>query len=116
MRLSWIMIIFVLLSTAVTCGWTLDDDQGQKTISGTVADIDWVKSMIAVYYFDPYTGESDEIDIVVPSTTKIMNGTEQKSLGDIEQGDLVTVTYYNDGVGGLKAKRIADFNAGDQDS
>jgi hypothetical protein len=116
MRIARAMSIFILFFMIVTCGWALDDEAGQKTVSGTVVDIDWVKSMITVHYSDPYTGETDEIDIVVPDSTRIMNGTQEKRLGDLEQGDPVTVTYYNDGAGGLKAKRIADLNAGNQDS
>jgi hypothetical protein len=116
MRIAWVISIFVLLFTVGTCGWASEDGQGQKTISGSIEDIDWVKSMITVRYSDPYSGNTDEIDIIVPSDTKIMNGTEQKYLSDLEQSDMVTVTYYNDGLSGLKAKRITDLNAGNMDS
>jgi len=117
MRIAcWAMSIFVLFFMATVYVWALDDDQGQKTISGTVVDIDWVKSIITVNYSDPFSGNADEIDIIVPSEAKIMIGTETKSLSDIEQSDSVTVIYYDDGVSGLKAKRITDLNEGNKDS
>jgi hypothetical protein len=110
MRITRVIIIFVLFLMAVTYGWAFDDDQSQKTISGTVADIDWVKSIITVRYSDPFSGNMDEIDIIVPSEAKIMNGSEPKDLSDLEQSDPVTVTYYDAGVSGLKAKRVTDLN------
>ncbi len=114
MRIFWVISIFILLSMAATCGWAFDNGQSQKTISGTVSDIDWVKSIITVRYFDPYSGNADEIDIIVPGDAKIMNGTVTKSLSSILQSDLVTVTYYNDGVSGLKAREIMDLNMGNK--
>lgn len=116
MYLARVMSIFVLFFMVTVYVWAFDDDQSQKTISGTVVDIDWVKSIITVNYFDPITGNADEIDIIVPDEAKITNGTETKLLSDIEQSDPVTVTYYDDGVSGLKAKRIADLNEGNRDS
>ena len=116
MSLARVMSIFVLFFMVTVYAWAFDDGQSQKTISGTVVDIDWVKSIITVNYSDPITGNADEIDIIVPDEAKIMNGTETKLLSDIEQSDPVTVTYYDDGVSGLKAKRIADLNEGNRDS
>jgi len=40
----------------------------------------------------------------------IQKGTESISLSDILQSDPVTVTYYDDGVNGLKIKRLTDLN------
>jgi len=115
-RVARAMIMFALFFMAITYAWALDDAQSQKTVSGTVEDIDWVKSIITVRYADLYSGNIDEINIVVPADAKIMNGTEPKCISDIEQSDSVTVIYYDDGVSGLKAKRITDFNAGNRDS
>lgn len=110
------MTVFVLFFMVTVLAWAVDDGQSQKTFSGTVSGIDWVKSIITVRYLDPYSGNADEIDIIVPEGTKIMNGTESKELGDLEQSDPVSVTYYDDGVSGLKAKRITDLNVGNLDS
>lgn len=106
-----VLTIFLMI-TIFACA---DNEPSQKTISGMINDIDWVKSMISVSYLDPYSGNSDELDIIVPSDAKIMNGTEEKSLSDLEQSDQVTVTYYDDGLSGLKAKRITDLNTGNMD-
>jgi hypothetical protein len=115
MRMAWTMSVFILLSMITTWGWAFDADQNQKTISGTLVDIDSVKSMIAVRYADSLSGNMDEINIIVPSEAEIMNGTEKKYFSDLEQADLVTITYDDDGVSGLKAKRIADLNEGNRD-
>ena len=116
MHIARIMSVFALFFMSTASGLAFDDNPGQKTISGIVTDIDWVKSIITVRYSDPFSGNADEVDIIVPSDTRIMNGTETEYLSDIEQSDAVTVTYYDDGVSGLKAKRIADLNQGNQDS
>jgi len=110
MSIFRVMNICVLLSFVAVCGWAYDDGQEKKTISGLLVDIDWVKSMITVSYSDAFSGNADELDIVVSSDTKITRGTEDISLGDMEQSDPVTVVYYDDGLSGLKAKRIADLN------
>lgn len=99
-----------MFSFAAVCGWAYDDGGEKKTISGIVVDMDWVKNMITVRYSDPFSGNSDELNIVVSNDTKITRGTEDISLGDIEQSDPVTVVYYDDGPNGLKAKRITDLN------
>lgn len=102
--------IFVLSFMILSLGWAFENDQAEKTVSGTVSDIDWVNSTISVRCFDPYSGNSDEIEIIVPEGTRIINGAETKSLSDILQSDPVTVIYYDDGLGGLKAKSITDLN------
>ena len=112
MGIVWIMSVFIFM--VVPLGWAADDGQSKKTISGTIDDTDWAKSIITVRYSDTFSGNADEIDIIVPEGTKIMNGPESIDLADIEQSDPVTVTYYDDGVGGLKAKRIMDLNAGNR--
>ena len=116
MRTVRTMSIFVLLSIAAVYAWAFDGEQSQKTISGSVADIDWVKSIITVRYSDPLSGNTDEINIIVPSGAEVTNGTESKDISDIEQSDPVTVTYYDDGLSGLKAKRVVDLNEGNKDS
>jgi hypothetical protein len=106
--------IFTLLSMGIVYGWAADDDQSQETISGKVDQIDWIDSTIAVRYSDPLSGVSDELVIVVPKDTKIMNGSEPKELSDIDQGDPVTVIYYDAGLSGLKARSIMDLNEGNR--
>ncbi len=116
MRITRAMSILVLLFITIVYAWADDNEQSQKTISGTVNDIDSVKSIITVRYSDLFSGNTDELNIIVSSNATIVNGAETKSFSDIEQGDLVTVTYYDDGVSGLKAKRVTDLNEGNRDS
>ncbi|MFA5093492.1 MAG: hypothetical protein WC543_06130 [Candidatus Omnitrophota bacterium] len=105
-----IVIIFILLSLALTCSWATNDSQSQKTISGRISDVDKVGQIISVRYTDPRSGGADEVNIMVPDDAVITNGTKQWALCDLQQFDPVTVTYYDDGVSGLKAVRIADLN------
>lgn len=82
----------------------------KKTISGIVVDLDWVSSTITVHYFPEFSSNADEINIKITSDTAMHRGTNSISFSDILQSDPVTVTYYDDGVSGLKAIRIADLN------
>ena len=100
--------LFILSCTITTFGWASDDNR--KTISGTVTDTDWVKSIITVRYFDLYSSNADEIDIIVPSDAKLTCGAGEIFRSDIEQSDPVTVTYYDDGLSGLKAIRVTNLN------
>jgi hypothetical protein len=109
MRIPGLAGFFMVFFTLTGSAWAFDADQGKKTVSGKVTEVDWVKSMITVSYIDD-AGAPDEIDIKVPSETRIMNGTEEESLSDIDQSDPVTVTYYDDGINGLKAISIYDLN------
>lgn len=85
-------------------------------MSGEIVDIDPLKSLITVSYPDPSTGEAEQIDVVVPEGTKIMNGSETINFLDIEQFDRVSVTYVGDSVKGFEAKEILDLNRGNQSS
>jgi len=104
------MVILVLLSMVTACGWAFDDEQNQKTIYGTIVNTDWVNSIITVRCSDSISGDADEINIVVPREAKITSGSSTISFSDINQSDQATVTYYDDGLSGLKAVRISDLN------
>ena len=109
-----VMSTFILFSLTMICGWTWGDDQGPKTVSGRVVDMDPLTSIITVSYSDPVSGEGHEMDIMVPEETKIMNGPETITFLDIEQFDPVAVTYDGDSVNGFKAREILDLNRGNQ--
>lgn len=83
----------------------------EKTISGIVTDMDWVSSTITVRYFNLDSGNNDEINIKVTGGSKMVNGTSSISLSNIQQSDPVTVTYYDDGLSGLKIIRLSDLNS-----
>jgi len=97
-----------------TCGWALNDTENEKTIAGTIVQTDWVKSMIVVRYFNRALASLDEVNIIVDRNTKMTRGTDTIYLAGILQGDQVTVIYYDDGLSGLKAKKITDLNLGNQ--
>ncbi|MDD5129844.1 MAG: hypothetical protein PHS66_02170 [Candidatus Omnitrophica bacterium] len=109
MRIARIMSILVLSSMVISSGWAADNAQSQKKISGKIVDVDHAGSIITVRYVDS-AGSVDEINIIVPDDAEVLNGTKIKSFYDVQQLDPVVVTYYDDGVSGLKAVRIADLN------
>jgi hypothetical protein len=108
------LFIFLLFFTAIFRSWAFDEEGIQKTVSGIVVDLDWVKSAITVRYCDPVSGNPDEITVTVSNDTKITRGTTTISLSDIIQSDPVTIVYYDDGLSGLKAKKITDINLGNR--
>jgi len=107
--MSRICVIFLTLSSIIICA-ALADDSEDKTISGSVSSIDWVKSTVSVRYADPYTGNTDEILFRATSDSEITRGTDSISLSDVEQGDPVSVNYYKDDLSGLKIRRLSDLN------
>ncbi|MDD5059966.1 MAG: hypothetical protein PHY35_02455 [Candidatus Omnitrophica bacterium] len=82
----------------------------EKTISGTVVDLDWVSSSVTVRFYPEFSTNPDEVNLKTTMDSVIQKGTESISLSDILQSDPVTVTYYDDGVNGLKIKRLTDLN------
>ncbi len=109
-----LVFIFLLVSVPLPCNWAIDEPASQKNVSGLLIDLDWVSSTITVLYFDPFSGNQDEIDITVTHDTKITRGVDTISFSDLEQSDPVTVVYYDDGSGVLKAKKITDMNLGNR--
>lgn len=102
--------LFFFLCTAALFA----QDIPEKTISGTVEEVDWVESTFTVRYFDIYTANTEEINIKITPDTQMNRGTETISLSDLLQSDPVTVIYYDDGAAGLKARRITDMNMGNE--
>jgi len=82
----------------------------EKTISGTVTDVNWVSLLINVRYYDTDTRAMDEVTIRVPKHLKITCGTRNISFSDVKQSDPVSVTFYSDDFSGFIAKRISDRN------
>jgi hypothetical protein len=82
----------------------------EKTISGTVVDLDWVSSSVTVRFYPEFSTNADEVNLKTTMDSVIQKGAESISLSDILQSDPVTVTYYDDGVNGLKIKRLTDLN------
>ncbi len=103
-------IVLLLLITFLIVSLSWAEDVQKKTISGEVVNLDWVGSVICVRYYPDFDLNADEIIIKITGETTIHRGTNSITFSDILQSDQVTVTYYDDGVGGLKAIRIADLN------
>jgi len=82
----------------------------EKTISGTVVDLDWVSSSVTVRFYPEFSTNVDEITLKATTDSVIQKVTDSMSLSDILLSDPVTVTYYDDGTSGLKIKRLTDLN------
>lgn len=104
-----VALAFLILAFAAAVPASAEDSD-DKTISGTVASVDWVKSVVIVRCSIPYTGNTDELSLRVTSDSELSRGSESISLGDIEQSDPVTVTYYRDDLSGLKIRHLSDLN------
>jgi hypothetical protein len=104
-------VLFILSVHLAYCQESSLPAEKLKTVVGTVVQKDWVGSVITVK--SSYTDESspnDEITIVVPDTVRILRGTDQIQLTDINESDDVVVTYFDSGFTGLKAVSIQDKN------
>ena len=109
-KISAVFLFLALMAASPV----LADDSDDKTISGTVESSDWVRSLLAVRFADPYTGNMDIVSLRVTSDSELTRGTESISLSDIDQSDPVSVTYYRDDASGLKIRRLSDLNEGNE--
>ncbi len=100
-----LLLIILLLAPALRA-----EETEEKTISGSVADLDWVGSTITLRYYPAFNTDADEINIKITRDTIMSKGTDSISLSDILQSDPVTVTYFDDRLSGLKARRVVDLN------
>jgi len=80
-------------------------------VEGIVSEVDPVASLIVVGIMDE-AGNSQEARLRVPDSIRIIQGTEDVRLNDINIGDPVTVRYYRDPSGELVAAEIVDNNLG----
>lgn len=104
-KLSLLLLAIFLLTPGLRA-----EEKAEKTISGIVVDLDWVSSSLAINYYPEFSVNADEINLKVTGDTVMRRGTDSISLSDIELSDPVTVTYYDDGSGELKIKRLTDLN------
>lgn len=106
------LLIFTLFSMVSLGGprqycFGNEDSRQVKIIEGNIVDIDWVAQKIVVRWLQTQGQVTfDEITIFVPDGTKITKGSDTISLSDLNMTDPVTVEYYNDSPGPLKAKSI----------
>lgn len=99
------LLIFFLLAPSLGA-----QENEEKTISGSVSDIDWVGSTIVVRYYPTLNPNVDEISLKITNNTVMHRGPDSINLSDIELADPITVTYYDDGMSGIKVKRLTDLN------
>ena len=74
------------------------------TKQGTVTQVDSVGSLLVIF------DGSEQIRFIVDQDAKIIRGTDDIMLDDLESDDTVTVEYYKAPDGTLKAVSIIDSN------
>ena len=88
--------------------------QRTMTLTGRVSDIDWLGRKLAIRNTDARTGRIDQITVQVPKDAELIRGTRSISFLDMERSDMVKVTYYDDGLSGLKVIRLENLNLGNR--
>lgn len=106
-----------VVALVLLCGVSLGalgycQDAGQqeelRSVTGEVADIDWVAGKIVLRTTD--FGKVDELTFIVSNDTKITQGTSTIGFADINLSGRVTVEYVSNSLSGLKAIRITVGN------
>jgi hypothetical protein len=105
------MILILLFSICLSPVLALGQDQ-DRTISGSIIDINWVGRKLTIRHEGYRSGRPDHISFVVPKNAKFSRGTRSISFLDMKISDMVLVTYYSDDFGGLKARHIDNLNLG----
>jgi hypothetical protein len=102
--------VLLLLITLLLTPCLMAQENQEKTISGTVVDLDWVSSTITIRYYPAFSIDADEINLKITDDSQLHQATGSISFSDILQSDPVSVTYYDDGISGLKVKHLTDLN------
>jgi hypothetical protein len=103
------VILVILITTGLSATGYCQDSAGREqgeVIQGTVVALDWVGSAMTVRWVQPYNNHYDEMTFFMPDNVKITKGTEQIAFSDINEGDKVTVYYYNASPGPLTAINV----------
>ncbi|MFA5144034.1 MAG: hypothetical protein WC522_07725 [Candidatus Omnitrophota bacterium] len=101
MRLVSVLTVLILLCASYCQAES--EDRALNSIEGAVSSTDWVGAVISV----------SGMRISVPSGAKISKGEDRVGLADINVGDQVTVTYYDNASGEHVAVRIVIQYRGD---
>lgn len=110
MRIIMLVSVFALLVTGQFYGQEESLRSATKIVSGKISSVDWVGSKIAMRWYDPGQIGFDEITFVVTRQTKIIKGTEDITLADLNMEDSITVEYVDNGLTGLMAVKISVNN------
>lgn len=105
----WICVCMLALSVMVpSLGFCQQNASKLQSAQGIVSEVDSVGSLLVILV------NNDQVRFTVDSGAKIQQGTDNIFLEDIEQGDPVTVRYYESPDGTLRITTIIDNNiAGD---
>jgi len=100
-----IFLVFMMLIFLVAPAYSQDSSQARnyQTADGTVTSFDWVGSLISI----------NDARFSVSSDVKVYKGDDSIGVDDINVGDQVTVTYYDDPPGVHKIVTIVVQYSGD---
>lgn len=107
----WLCVCVLTLSmVAAGLGICQQNASSLRSVQGIVSEVDSVGSLLVILT----NNNSDQVRFTVDSGAKIQQGTDNIFLEDVEQGDPVTVKYYESPDGTLRTPMIIDSNvAGD---
>jgi hypothetical protein len=101
-RLSFLLAALTIL-TASSYAQDGSESHAVQVAEGSVSSVDWVGAVITV----------NDMMIYVPPGTAIHKGGDSIGLDEINLGDPVTVTYYDDSSGAHRAVNIIIQYSGD---
>jgi hypothetical protein len=105
-------VILLSLFLAVACPLLV---QGQdETMTGKVVAMDSMSRKLTIRSSDIKTGRPDQTVFRVPKEAELTRGTRSMSFLDINLSDMVTITYYSDGLDGLKIRSLSNHNLGNR--
>jgi hypothetical protein len=110
MKIIIMILIGVFFGLSVSYGDEGVSGETARTVSGSVAQIDWVGSKITIRVGSFGAGGVDELTLYVPNDAVMTSGTEEITLSDIDQGDEVEIEYVRKSFAGLYVKRLQDSN------
>ena len=102
MRIAYLLLAMMILSIP-SFAQDASDGNTMKVIEGTISSVDWVGSVIVI----------NDFRLIVASDVKIYKGNDLIDLGELNTGDAVTATYYDDPPGKHNAVSITVQYSGD---
>lgn len=106
MTIVLIIIGVVAFSAAPSYCETEASGRQLKTLHGEVSSVDWVGGMLVVKWLEEEFDAYQEITFMVPDEFKISKGAGTIGLADLEIGDNLVVTYYENADGSTELVSI----------
>lgn len=102
-RAAIFLVIIFGISLAAPC---YCQERAIKTLDGTISDMDWAKSEIAVKWLNTSDNSYRETVLNMPDDAVIRKGTDTIQSSELQIADEVTVEYYEDADGNAILKNM----------